>query len=206
MKNDAMIREKAVEFLLLQRPGSFFALGLLDLRRARGDFLVDSLQGFASCTGFLPKVLPAGLTVRSGNTRLILYDASQPLARRNFTIAHEIGHLLLCHSGEETKHAREEREANRFAAEVLLPRIAVAGWERREGQRMDAEEMRRQFSASLPACRRRREELDRDPLPVSEAEAALSALLFSALPGRRGGEMPHGPYEGIGSIAARRFR
>lgn len=175
-----IIRAAAVEFLLLQKIGSFFALGLLDLRRAKGGFLIDTTREFQKRTGFEIDPRAEGLTAVYGKTRVILYDDSvKSRERRNFTIAHEIGHLLLGHVEEGEN---EKREANRFASEVLIPRAAVYGWEKREGRRMDAEEMRRHFSASREVCRRRREELDLDTLPFRENEKTLLWVLFSDLP------------------------
>ena len=61
----------------------------------------------------------------------IFYDSSLPLARQRFTVAHEIGHLLLGHVGpgmatvenrEPTGSEREEETmANQFAARLLAP-------------------------------------------------------------------------------------
>jgi Zn-dependent peptidase ImmA (M78 family) len=73
--------------------------------------------------------------------RRIVLRADEPPARRRFTIAHELGHWV-CHAlaaaepeptycratdlSADTIRARE-REANIFAAELLLPRSAVPG-------------------------------------------------------------------------------
>ena len=54
---------------------------------------------------------------------IILYNEhSGSHARRRFTLAHEIGHIYLGHSNDSPD---EEREANTFAAELLMPRILV---------------------------------------------------------------------------------
>ncbi|QIN84644.1 ImmA/IrrE family metallo-endopeptidase [Rubrobacter tropicus] len=77
----------------------------------------------------------------------VLINSDKPRVRRRFTIAHELGHLALghLHGGEmvvdETVRGRSprEREANAFAAGLLMPEAGVAdGWqrlERRLGQR-----------------------------------------------------------------------
>ena len=50
--------------------------------------------------------------------RYVLFDPSPRPARLRFTLAHELGHLLLSHLAEGS---REEREANIFAAQLLMP-------------------------------------------------------------------------------------
>ena len=77
----------------------------------------------------------------------VLINSDKPRVRRRFTIAHELGHLALghLHGGEmvvdETVRGRSprEREANVFAAGLLMPEAGVtAGWQRVEhrlGQR-----------------------------------------------------------------------
>jgi Zn-dependent peptidase ImmA (M78 family)/transcriptional regulator with XRE-family HTH domain len=69
----------------------------------------------------------------------VLINSDKPRVRRRFTIAHELGHLALghLHGGEvivdETVRAGSppEREANAFAAGLLMPEAGVVGgWER----------------------------------------------------------------------------
>lgn len=69
----------------------------------------------------------------------VLINSDKPRVRRRFTIAHELGHLALghLHGGEvvvdETVRGRSprEREANAFAAGLLMPEAGVkGGWER----------------------------------------------------------------------------
>ncbi len=61
----------------------------------------------------------------------ILVNANHPLERRNYTAAHEVGHLVatrhkpeVLHS-EEDENSREERYANAFARALLMPSRAV---------------------------------------------------------------------------------
>ena len=61
----------------------------------------------------------------------IFYDSSLPVGRQRFTIAHEIGHLVLGHVGRgnvttinrepNPKDSQEETQANQFAARLLAP-------------------------------------------------------------------------------------
>lgn len=82
----------------------------------------------------------SGLLFRQGGDMAIGVNAAHPMVRQRFTIAHELGHLAL-HPGKELflDHVRvnlrndvssqgtdrEEREANAFAAELLMPRTEV---------------------------------------------------------------------------------
>jgi len=83
----------------------------------------------------------SGMLVRDGDERVIGVNKRHPLARRRFTIAHEVGHLEL-HRGRalildtpvrvnfrdrvsSLATDREEVEANRFAAALLMPGAAV---------------------------------------------------------------------------------
>jgi Zn-dependent peptidase ImmA (M78 family) len=74
--------------------------------------------------------------------RRILLNASDPEARRRFTLAHELGHWVcqcadpasapkvLCRTevvGLDPEARALEREANVFAAELLMPEPAVRG-------------------------------------------------------------------------------
>jgi Zn-dependent peptidase ImmA (M78 family) len=87
----------------------------------RSDKLQDDLSGFA---------------YQKHGTRLIGVNSEEPYFRQRFTIAHELGHLFL-HKQKSVNydqgimlmrdsHSREgtdvkEIEANRFAAELLMP-------------------------------------------------------------------------------------
>jgi Zn-dependent peptidase ImmA (M78 family) len=82
----------------------------------------------------------AGMLVREQNRVVIGVNGSDPETRQRFTVAHEIGHLLM-HRGRpllvdavriNLRDSRssmatdgEEIEANSFAAELLMPRDLV---------------------------------------------------------------------------------
>ena len=68
--------------------------------------------------------------------RKIVVNFSEPEYRQRFTLAHELGHIILEHSGmkfrtaDPSKYADEitrvqERLANKFAAELLMPKKLV---------------------------------------------------------------------------------
>lgn len=99
----------------------------------------DSVQGYCHTVG-LPissfccdQIIQDGCTIFSGDRSfyLILYNEwdSSP-ARRRFTLAHELGHILLTHGDDSDQ---SERSANCFASELLIPRVCFsyffqAGW------------------------------------------------------------------------------
>ena len=103
----------------------------------------------------------AGMLVRDGNRKVIAIAAGHAEVRQRFTIAHELGHLLM-HPGRpliaESAHAirvdrrkntvgladqREEREANQFAAALLMPQsMTIAEWDRIGGGAVTAEKVR----------------------------------------------------------------
>lgn len=68
------------------------------------DFGSELIDGFCqhACDGLPP---------------IVYINSNQPKDRYRFSLAHEIGHLT-CH---QTPHAEQEIEANRFAAEFLMP-------------------------------------------------------------------------------------
>lgn len=73
----------------------------------------------------------SGILVTKDNTFGILYNSSMSKNRIRFTIAHELGHLMLCHQfGKEIVYEKYnlnkqidwwELEANTFAANLLMP-------------------------------------------------------------------------------------
>lgn len=53
---------------------------------------------------------------------LIYYNDMQPKSRIDFSLMHELGHILLEHQGE---YDWQETEANYFASNILAPRMAI---------------------------------------------------------------------------------
>ena len=155
---------------------SFLAMGMLDLRRFGGQMgcLIDSMQSFFEKSGMqAPKNLPEGISL-SGKTPMpiVLYRDGAKKQRRNWTIAHELGHLTLAHTaqGEE-----EEREADAFAAALLMPDVLIAVWEEKNRCKMNVEELLRNFAVSRVAAERKRRDLDAYGFPTpAEASIALA--------------------------------
>lgn len=99
----------------------------------------------ASAVGATLRVGPlegelSGFLLRRDNTTIIGVNSLHARTRQRFTIAHELGHLLLHNSTEHVDRAmsfyyrdqrssraeiKQEIEANQFAAELLMPRRMV---------------------------------------------------------------------------------
>jgi Zn-dependent peptidase ImmA (M78 family) len=76
---------------------------------------------------------PDGFLTKIKGQATICVKRNMPPVRQRFTIAHEIGHILLRTPGTPLKDAADdgeywshhEREANRVAAEILMPEVSV---------------------------------------------------------------------------------
>ncbi|RNM02354.1 ImmA/IrrE family metallo-endopeptidase [Dickeya undicola] len=75
--------------------------------------------------------------ITDSGRRVIAYNTLDPHSRIRFTLAHELGHHVLDHTKQGRKLREysnqdwndgnyiEERDANRFAAELLMPEDAI---------------------------------------------------------------------------------
>lgn len=94
----------------------------------------------------------------------IFYDDTLPVPRQRFTIAHEIGHIVLGHvpDGSRTRRNREisardrpeETQANQFAARLLAPACVL-----HELKCFDAESIAKLCNISITAARFRAERI-----------------------------------------------
>ncbi|HEX3448735.1 MAG TPA: ImmA/IrrE family metallo-endopeptidase [Isosphaeraceae bacterium] len=120
----------------------------------------------------------SGMVYRNRREKVIGVNSSHPQNRQRFTVAHEIGHLVL-HKGQpvfvdsfegrinwrDGASAKEESEANAFAAELLMPRALVLGEVDRAVGEEDlsaatlTERMARDFKVSQQSMRYRLENL-----------------------------------------------
>lgn len=76
-----------------------------------------------------------GFLFRLDGVPIIFYNQSRPAGRQRFTVAHELGHLLLGHTGplvNREPHPGDsptERAANHFAANLLAPACVLRALE-----------------------------------------------------------------------------
>ncbi len=169
----------ALKLLLRQPLKGAYALCFLDYRHilTDGRAVIDTITAYEMRNGKPLPFRPDGLTLRQGGRALILYNDRIPHHRRvNFTIAHELGHVYLRHTDESDK---SQREADRFAAALLMPECVIRFLDCQGDRPILPEEMTTYFGASLAACRRRRTELDGKPdyTPTSDG-AELVRRLF----------------------------
>lgn len=123
-------KEKALQLLLKQESLSF----PVEPQRLNTGLSIyfDSIQGYCHTVG-LPvsifcnvQMLQDGCTIFSKDHSfyLILYNEwDKSPYRRQFTLAHELGHILLSHCND---NANSEKLANQFASHLLLPRAALS--------------------------------------------------------------------------------
>lgn len=153
---------RAVELLCAQEMTSIFELAHPALTRFRLPVTVcfESFGSFCQKTGADRAVFPRhsgadGLTVRHNGTYLVLYDEQVDSERRRaFTLAHEIGHILLAHEGG-ADHIAEEKEANAFAASLLAPEAAVRYLSHRDACPIDEPLLTSAFFLSHEAAKNR---------------------------------------------------
>lgn len=161
----AKARREAVRLLLASRLYS----ARIDVTRLKYDknIIFDSFSNFChnslatvaeleSCDG-----MRDGCTIirkTAGNTLyLILFnDKVKSRRRKSFTLAHEVGHVMLNH---ESDGAVQESEANCFAAELLLPRILVRELQKGSSFRITAHEVADIFAVSKAVCENQMESL-----------------------------------------------
>lgn len=174
-------REKARELLLAQNP-AVFPVAVRKLRLPE-PVLFESLQNFCRLTNASMASLCAGsdclrdgctffFTRQNGAVQpLVLYNDREPNPRRlSFTLAHEVGHILLGHRRDGD---REEALANAFAAELLIPRVLAGELVRRFAWAQPAGELAEIFGVSLAAARRCAADLARPQRPFATEERLL---------------------------------
>ncbi len=145
----------------------------------------DSFAAFCEKTGVPRQALCGagadGMTVRRQGQYIVLWnEAIENDRRRAFTLAHEVGHILLGHMGEAPE--AEEKEANAFAASLLAPAIAVRYLEQRDGAPLTGERLSAYFFLSAKAAENRLRDLRRRvPAPPADVEIALLLQLFGKI-------------------------
>ena len=172
--NDLRPEYHAAELLSRQRELGY-GLWVKDLDFGRR-IVFDTFENYRRIcpSAALPTI--EGCTVRSEELDLILYNHGWDVARINYTLAHEVGHILLGHEDADTEG--EEREANRFASALIVPFAPL-----RALGRADARRVADFFGCSLSAA----DAALRRPNVVSPYDEGVLALYKDRLQ-RRGGK------------------
>jgi Zn-dependent peptidase ImmA (M78 family) len=84
---------------------------------------------------------------QDGEGWLIELNADRSLTSQRFTVGHELGHWKMVHTGCGTD-PKQEREANVFAAELLMP---LALLKKALAQRLSLSQLARLFQVSKEA-------------------------------------------------------
>lgn len=121
---------------------------------------IAALEGLKveACPSFSSKNL-SGELIPDGDSALIRYNPTDSAKRQRFTIAHELGHYVLGHGHafrDPSSHFSmsyydpREVDANQFAAEILMPELAVNVLVKQRKIR-DVNELARIFDVSVNA-------------------------------------------------------
>ncbi|RKZ31088.1 hypothetical protein DRQ36_03250 [bacterium] len=101
-----------------------------------------------------------GIAFKGPKYKLIVVNKNLPPERKRFTIAHELGHIVMPHRGGYQicypgKNKRMEAAADRFAAELLMPEPLVRKlWSRyKDNTEYRASVMADIFAVSVSAMR-----------------------------------------------------
>ena len=114
-------------------------------------------------------VMPCGafgaMFARHGERKFLLANDTLPQGRFRFSIAHELGHFLLNHKPlthiDEERSPRLERQADAFAAELLLPESFL----RADCGTHTSAELAKRYRVSLQSLLIRLKELGLQTLP-----------------------------------------
>jgi len=92
------------------------------------------------------------LKVKKHGINVVLYDASNiNFERRNWSLAHEVGHVYLDHTEDGEI---EEIEAHYFASQLFMPEFTLYMMKKNYGE-FDAEDLAEIFGVSYSAAKKR---------------------------------------------------
>ena len=80
------------------------------------DVIFDDTVHYSEICGLPMPRQSEGMCIKSGNKNVILYSPGWDIPHINYTLAHEIGHIILGHTGKDT----DEAQANAFACALLV--------------------------------------------------------------------------------------
>lgn len=140
------VRNNAWEFLIKNDIREF----PLDLRKIalNNNWQILSYKKYCELNNLSESELisrhPDGFTQIVNNSFLICYNQNNDRERNRFTIAHEMGHIVL---HKTYKGNKLEKEANMFAARILMPMLLI-----KELNLQSAEELTKVCDVSIEAA------------------------------------------------------
>lgn len=148
-------QDAATDLLLQQNINSLY----IDVMTFQFDrrIIIDSVQHYAFITkrpvsDFTCDEFSGCCLVKHPRCSIILYDNQETNNfHRHWGIVHEVGHLYLNHQKDEDI---EEVEANFFAAQVIMPEIALYEMAKRQGF-VSVNDILDNFNASLTSAQKR---------------------------------------------------
>lgn len=161
MRPDFQKAQNTATALLLTQNVSRFHINVCELTLSK-HIHITSMQDFCKTTGFLMSDFPTShceaFTLKQGDENIILYDDSvSNKARKNWSIAHELGHVLLNHKDDD---GISEIEANFFAAQLIAPEIVLLALHKRWGK-LSYTDLPLLFNISHQAAKKRIQTLSR---------------------------------------------
>ncbi len=115
-----------VWIFLLKNKVKKFPLNLQNLAD-KNHWLILSYKSYCAINSLDEEKLiadhPDGFTIQIGKQFIICYNQNNNRWRNRFTIAHEIGHIILHKHIKDSKTL--EKEANMFASRMLMPMLLV---------------------------------------------------------------------------------
>jgi Zn-dependent peptidase ImmA (M78 family) len=135
--------------LLVKQDITSFALNIEQMRFAQAIYF-DTFAGYSEAVGIPESVfylIKDGCAVIKGDVHIVLTRKTIP-QRQRWTLAHEIGHICLGHTCDNMS---EERQANSFASELLLPELVVLELQKRLGRTLMVSEAAELFGVSRSA-------------------------------------------------------
>jgi Zn-dependent peptidase ImmA (M78 family) len=119
--------ERTASMLLLEQDINRSSVNVSSLKYEK-NVIFDTFVHYCICSGISVKSfdktnkLKDGFLLKYGDTYLILGDKTACTPRQNWTWAHEVGHIYLGHTCDGPE---QEREANCFASQLLMPWCVV---------------------------------------------------------------------------------
>lgn len=151
--------------------------------------IFDTLEGYASNSTAILRDLKShpylqdGVAIRLPQKEdhfLVLYNPEKSKGRTSFTLAHEIGHIILGHLDKQISDDADEKFADMFSAELLMPRCLIKKLVQQYGKAW-AISQNRIFGVSAYALAVRVNSLNHS-FEMSEKESALLKIYSAFLP------------------------